>query len=493
MVRIGVKPMAGHSASSQSKQEYELEPSDDVRVLRELVSNRLECEPGDLKLIFKGRFLKDGMEIESVGGLTDGAVVHAHVSSASKAKPVPSGGLSAEQEREQDEGDASRAGIGRADATSSNPMEGMIRNAIGDLPGGNNPEVMNELNRMLQDPSTMQRMMRIANNPDMQLEYMRSMDRALSNIESAPGGFNALASMLGRHNEGDLQGSDGGDAEGARLGADSRTTRRPVNPFDRLFEGTSVSNDPMPNPWQRGAGQQQTGPGGLGGLGGLGGMPMGAGMPGIGDIMTQLESMSTEERERLIESMQEMLPQLGLGGAAGDVPSMEQMHRMMNTDGMATLARLPEMSDEQIAEHAGQIRQGLQEMGGGLPPEMAAQFFANLTDEALVQMLREMRDVMRRVQQGDMSALGGGLGGEPRGLQAMLSGMGLGGTGPAGLAGLAGLSRQQQPISEAEMNEKIQQLQSMGFLDEQANRRALQMTNGNVNAAVEILLSSPPL
>jgi hypothetical protein len=47
-------------------------------------------------------------------------------------------------------------------------------------------------------------------------------------------------------------------------------------------------------------------------------------------------------------------------------------------------------------------------------------------------------------------------------------------------------------VSEEDLREKNQQLQSMGFHDEQANRRALQMTNGNVHAAVDLLLSMPP-
>ena len=47
--------------AGQGKQEYELESGDDVRVLRERVSERLDCSAGDVKLIWKGRFLKDTM------------------------------------------------------------------------------------------------------------------------------------------------------------------------------------------------------------------------------------------------------------------------------------------------------------------------------------------------------------------------------------------------------------------------------------------------
>jgi len=38
---------------------------------------------------------------------------------------------------------------------------------------------------------------------------------------------------------------------------------------------------------------------------------------------------------------------------------------------------------------------------------------------------------------------------------------------------------------------ELQRLQEMGFYDEQTNLQALQMTGGNLNAAVEYLLSNP--
>jgi hypothetical protein len=194
-------------------------------------------------------------------------------------------------------------------------------------------------------------------------------------------------------------------------------------------------------------------------------------------MMSQVASMSPEERERLVESMQGMLQQLGLEGRGG-APSLDQM-RM---DG--SMAQLAETSDEQLVEQAAQIRRGLQEMG---PAELGA----NVSEEGLVHMLREMRDVMRRVQQGDLSALGSGLSGAG-GLQAILNGVGEGGASGLPAGGLGGRARTQQPVSEEDLREKNQQLQSMGFHDEQANRRALQMTNGNVHAAVDLLLSMPP-
>merc|ERR1719228_449793 len=51
-----------------------------------------------------------------------------------------------------------------------------------------NPEV----GHMLNNPDILRQTMEVARNPAMLQEMMRNQDRALSNLESMPGGFNAL-------------------------------------------------------------------------------------------------------------------------------------------------------------------------------------------------------------------------------------------------------------------------------------------------------------
>ena len=65
-------------------------------------------------------------------------------------------------------------------------------------------------------------------------------------------------------------------------------------------------------------------------------------------------------------------------------------------------------------------------------------------------------------------------------LQA-LRGAGLGG------AGAGGQTASSQP-PEARFSSQLDQLANMGFINREANIRALTQTNGNVNMAVEILL-----
>ena len=67
----------------------------------------------------------------------------------------------------------------------------------------------------------------------------------------------------------------------------------------------------------------------------------------------------------------------------------------------------------------------------------------------------------------------------------------LGGAGLGGAGGGLGVPLPAPVGNPAEaFVTQLQQLQDMGFFDEQENIRALQATGGNVNAAVERLLSS---
>lgn len=82
----------------------------------------------------------------------------------------------------------------------------------------------------------------LARNPAMLQELMRSHDRALSNLESVPGGYSALQRIYRDIQEPMMNAAIGG------------------NPFSGLVDNSSGTNpqqgnenrDPLPNPWARG-------------------------------------------------------------------------------------------------------------------------------------------------------------------------------------------------------------------------------------------------
>lgn len=111
-----------------------------------------------------------------------------------------------------------------------------------------------EISHMLNNPELLRQTMELARNPSMMQELMRSHDRAMSNLESVPGGYSALQRIYR-------------DIQEPMLNAATEQFSR--NPFSGLVENnTSGTNpqigtenrNPLPNPW----GGNQSGEGGNG-------------------------------------------------------------------------------------------------------------------------------------------------------------------------------------------------------------------------------------
>ncbi len=99
-----------------------------------------------------------------------------------------------------------------------------------------------EISHMLNNPELLRQTMELARNPSMLQELMRSHDRAMSNLESVPGGYNALTRIYRDIQEPMLNAAAGS------------------NPFSGLVDNGSGNNpqqgsenrEPLPNPWGSG-------------------------------------------------------------------------------------------------------------------------------------------------------------------------------------------------------------------------------------------------
>lgn len=436
MGKISVKPMSGQSTSS-AKLTVEIDDGATVARLRELVAAALDVSAADVKLIFKGRFLKDSMPIESVLGIHDG-VVHAMCSGSSRPPVVSS------PTPENNDGDEINVDVNmNVNVNQSNvddSADGLLRDVLRSAIGSENPEMLNELRQIMEDPESMRRMMQVANDPRMRLEYMRQMDRQLSNIESMPGGFAALASMMSRM---DGVGGGGGDGDGDREeafeggnttnGNDMGTNHS--NPFDRLFVNYTGGTDPMPmpNPW-------------------VGGPPSSA--PSRGPLPAQ-PLPSIEEMQRVMG---------GLSALEGGSP--EALLRM-RSEMEAIMRDMPPEVVQQAEAMRNRLNAGDLSVLGEIRPEdmraledMSRHIFRHLPPE----FRAETEGLMSRIREGGM-----------QGLQDLLEGRGEPTMGTT-------------QLSDDQLAEKTAQLRSMGFYDDDANRRALVATNGDVHAAVDLLL-----
>ena len=100
----------------------------------------------------------------------------------------------------------------------------------------------------------------------------------------------------------------------------------------------------------------------------------------------------------------------------------------------------------------------------------------------MVVALSAMANMQRAMQQMN-EAMGGDTNADPLGFGGLMGGLG------GGAFGAPAAPADDRP-PEVRFESQLEQLQSMGFYDREANIRALTAANGNVNVAVERLLSS---
>lgn len=198
----------------------------------------------------------------------------------------------------------------------------------------------------------------------------------------------------------------------------------------------------------------------------------------------------------------------GMGGIGG-MPAMDpQMLGQMMQDPMVQNMMTTMLSNPQFMQQAidsnPMLRQMIQNNPGMRETLSNPEFLRRLSDPNTIQAMLQMQGAMQQMQR--LNEAGGTAAVNPFGttqitspptnpstaaqpprpfdLSAMMNSMGMGG---AGQAGLFGAPQPQVPPAQLYATQ-LEQLQAMGFYDEQQNITALQATGGNVSAAVERLL-----
>ncbi|CAH0562646.1 unnamed protein product [Brassicogethes aeneus] len=273
------------------KEKETLEVNEDmgVKEFKDLIAAKFSAEPEQLCLIFAGKIMKDGDNLKQ-HNIKDGLTIHLVIRAAPRADTTPQRPPADISATPFDLGGlGGLVGLGNMGAGSSTFMEmqnrmqtellsnpDMLRQVM-DNPLVqrlmNDPENMRnlitrnpqmqelmernpEINHMLNNPELLRQTMELARNPSMLQELMRSHDRAISNLESIPGGYNALQRMYR-------------DIQEPMLSATAEQLSR--NPFASLVDNTSTNNpqqgtenrEPLPNPWsgQRPGNPPATSPG----------------------------------------------------------------------------------------------------------------------------------------------------------------------------------------------------------------------------------------
>jgi len=544
--------------TANDKEVVEVNENASIKELREAVHEKFPTASSinQLCLIFAGRILKDTGTVKSEG-ISDGITIHLVIKSQNKAQEqaashaTSSPAAPAPTIRSQSSASTPASAAG----ASSNPLMGLLGSGGGG--GGsfssnmtqqvlNNPEMLRqaldnplvqsmtsnpelmrsimmsnpemqqlmernpEISHLLNNPDLMRQTMEMMRNPAMMQEMMRNQDRAMSNLESIPGGFNALRRLYTDVQEPMLNAAE----------EQMRSQVRPDGSTGPAAGSTQAENPqrgaenlaPLPNPWNPNAGSTSTSatpaanPFSLFTAAGAGGNTTSSvsttsstptstsgGSSAIPNLFSALNA-NPEAQQNMINSpfMQQMMQQVTsnpemIASAIRNHPmhannphleaqisqQMPQIMEALQNPEVRTL-----LSNPNVFQAIQQIQQGVQTLQREAPqlmplfglPNMGGPATATNTSTTTTPTSTVSSSAPPPTATGDplnqlfgqmMSSMGGGGGGAPN-----------------------------VPLVPPEQRFQIQleQLSTMGFHDRAANIQALTATGGDVNAAIERLI-----
>ncbi|XP_042682766.1 ubiquilin-1 isoform X1 [Centrocercus urophasianus] len=548
----------------KEKEEFSVAETSSIRQFKEEISKRFKSHTDQLVLIFAGKILKD-QDTLTQHGIHDGLTVHLVIKTQNRsqdhqAQQTHSSGSTTTTS-------ASSSSTSTPTSTNSNPFGlgglgglaglsslGLNTSSFSELQSQmqrqlmSNPEMMvqimenpfiqnvlsnpdlmrqlimanpqmqqliqrnPEIGHMLNNPDIMRQTIELARNPAMMQEMMRNQDRALSNLESIPGGYNALRRMYTDIQEPMLNAAQeqfGGNpfaslVSNASSGGDSQPSR-------------TENRDPLPNPWAPQSTSQSS-------------------TTSTSTSGENTDSANVGNNTSGSTGQSSTIPNLGPGLGAG----------MFNTPGMQSLLQQitenPQLMQNMLS--APYMRSMMQSLSQN--PDLAVQMMLNNplfagNPQLQEQMRQQLPTFLQQMQNPDtLSAMS-----NPRAMQALLQiqqglqtlateapglipgfNPGLGGLGSTGaptgsnvpssvpsdstnpasgaaepshqqfvqqmLQALAGANAQQFQNPEVRFQQQLEQLSAMGFLNREANLQALIATGGDINAAIERLLGSQP-
>ncbi|XP_070806752.1 ubiquilin-4 isoform X2 [Pituophis catenifer annectens] len=359
-----------------------------------------------------------------------------------------------------------------------------------------------EITHMLNNPELMRQTMELARNPAMMQEMMRNQDRALSNLESVPGGYNALRRMYTDIQEPMFSAAReqfGNNPFSALSGSSDAPNAQPLRMENR---------EPLPNPWNPVPASQGQEPENEGSPEPVPSRstptisnPLGINAGALGSGM-----FSSPEMQGLLQQVSEN-PQL-----MQSVISAPYMRTMLQT-----LAQNPEVAAQMMVNapvFAG--NPSLQEQLRLQLPAFLQQMqnpdsLSVLTNPRAMQALLQIQQGLQMLQTeapGLMPSLGSlgtpqppapSAGGTTVLEPPLSSSLAPASTSPAGdsnpsqqlmqhMVQLLASANSQAQSPEVRFQQQLEQLSAMGFINREANLQALIATGGDINAAIERLL-----
>ncbi|XP_063001969.1 ubiquilin-4 [Elgaria multicarinata webbii] len=363
-----------------------------------------------------------------------------------------------------------------------------------------------EISHMLNNPELMRQTMELARNPAMMQEMMRNQDRALSNLESIPGGYNALRRMYTDIQEPMFSAAReqfGNNPFSALTGNSDSSNSQPLRTENR---------EPLPNPWSPTPASQGQAPSSEGSAGlvtsqsppavsnplGINAANLGTGMFNSPEMQVLLQQIS--ENPQLMQNvisapyMRTMLQTLAQNPDiatqmmvnvplfAGNPPLQEQLRLQLPAflQQMQSPDSLSVLTNPRAMQALLQIQQGLQTLqteAPGLVPSLGSFGMARVPPPSAGGSTIPETPISSASMPASASPAG-----DSNPHQQLMQHM---------IQLLAGTNSQSQS-PEVRFQQQLEQLNAMGFINREANLQALIATGGDVNAAIERLLGSQP-
>ncbi|EDL16711.1 ubiquilin-3 isoform X1 [Mus musculus] len=286
LIRVTVK-------TPKDKEDFSVVDTCTIRQLKEKISHRFKAHPNQLVLIFAGKILKDPDSLAQCG-VRDGLTVHLVIKmqrrtigtecpSPPVSIPGPNPGEIPQSSSVYSVDGSPSFSLGVLTGLSG---LGLTSGSFSDQPGSlmwqhisvpelvaqlvddpfiqgllsntglvrqlvlDNPHMQHliqqnpEIGHILNNPEIMRQTMEFLRNPSMMQEMMRSQDRALSNLESIPGGYNVLRTMYTDIMDPML------NAVQEQFGGNPFVTATTASTTTTSSQPSRTENcDPLPNPW----------------------------------------------------------------------------------------------------------------------------------------------------------------------------------------------------------------------------------------------------
>mmetsp|Transcript_5235 Transcript_5235/g.9973 ORF Transcript_5235/g.9973 Transcript_5235/m.9973 type:complete len:589 (-) Transcript_5235:76-1842(-) len=524
------------TSGEEEQQRMILTPSHTILQVKEIISkneNSGYCSVDRQRLIHKGRILNDNHKTLQEYGIVDSNQSVYLVKSSS----IRGGGASSTSQSQTpnvvQEGNNTAATVG-TNITSSmaNPFFGMqgpppgmdqllqdpqqlssIMNSPMMQSLMNNPDFFRnmmesnpqmrqlldsnpELRHVLDDPELMRRSMEMMRDPSAMQNMMRNQDLAMSQIENIPGGFSALRRMYEDVQEPMMDamangGLSGGNNDTAATGSGSGNGNR-----NRDNENRGAAGAAMPNPWAT---------------------PSSSSSTNISANTNSARPAVNWGQNILGNSPNNNNPWAAMGGGFGNNPMTDGHGNGMGIEQTLQMLENPMvnqmmnnlMSDPATMQLMMQSNPMLRQLS-----ETNPQIAQMMSNPEFMRTMLDPNNLRSMLQiQNSMQNLGLGLGpgefpgsGIPGGVPPPNAGSPSPGLdfstllNPLQSTSPSSFGRRNAPPPppssfippEQRYRIQLQSLNDMGFDDNVANIAVLEQTHGNVNRAIDLLLTSPP-